>query len=112
MPHIFAYQAASSALIYFSCSGCVPGSFATAARPHIRHLAYRAGEKASEKTINKVVTGCETVSDKHTDGFAALNEQEKHLIQMIREMKFGELHIFVSEGKPVRVEEFKKSIKL
>jgi hypothetical protein len=41
-----------------------------------------------------------------------LNEQEKRLIQMIREMKFGELHIFVSEGRPVRVEEIKKSIKL
>jgi hypothetical protein len=41
-----------------------------------------------------------------------LNEQEKHLLQMIRELKYGELHIFVSEGKPVRVEEIKKSIKL
>ncbi|SHH98929.1 Uncharacterized small protein [Sporobacter termitidis DSM 10068] len=43
---------------------------------------------------------------------AVLNEQEKHLLQMIRDIKFGELHIFVTEGKPVRVEEIKKSIKL
>jgi hypothetical protein len=40
-----------------------------------------------------------------------LNEQEKRLIQMIREMKFGELHLYISEGKPVRAEEIKKSIK-
>jgi hypothetical protein len=41
-----------------------------------------------------------------------LNAQEKRLIQMIRALKFGELHIFVSEGKPVRAEEIKKSVKL
>lgn len=41
-----------------------------------------------------------------------LTKQEKHLIQMIREMKYGELHIFISESKPIRVEEIKKSIKL
>lgn len=52
------------------------------------------------------------MSEKSTNTLPALNEQEKHLIQMIREMKFGELHIFVSEGKPIRVEEIKKSIKL
>lgn len=43
---------------------------------------------------------------------AQLTKQEKHLIQMIREMKYGELHIFISESKPIRVEEIKKSIKL
>ena len=42
----------------------------------------------------------------------ALNTQEKRLIRMIRAIKFGELHIFVSDGKPIRVEEIKKSIKL
>lgn len=41
-----------------------------------------------------------------------LYEQEKHLIQMIREMGYGELHIYISESKPIRVEEIKKSIKL
>jgi hypothetical protein len=52
------------------------------------------------------------MSEKSNNTLLILNEQEKHLIQMIREMMFGELHIFVSEGKPVRVEEIKKSIKL
>ena len=47
-----------------------------------------------------------------TDKEAALNEQEQRLIRMIRETKYGELHIFVSDGRPVRVEEIKKSIKL
>ncbi len=41
-----------------------------------------------------------------------LNEQEQHLIRMIREIQYGELHIFIAEGKPIRVEEIKKSIKL
>ena len=41
-----------------------------------------------------------------------ISEQEKNLILMIREMKYGELHIFVSGSVPVRVEEIKKSIKL
>ncbi len=41
-----------------------------------------------------------------------LNEQETRLIQMIRDMKYGEIHIFVAEGKPIRAEEIKKSVKL
>jgi hypothetical protein len=52
------------------------------------------------------------MSDKTPNTLLVLNEQEKHLLQMIREMKFGELHLFVAEGKPIRVEEIKKSIKL
>ena len=50
--------------------------------------------------------------DKSSENRNSLNEQEQRLIQMIRETKYGELHIFVAEGKPVRVEEIKKSIKL
>jgi hypothetical protein len=38
-----------------------------------------------------------------------LNAQEKRLIRMIRALKYGELDIFVSDGKPIRVEEIKKS---
>ncbi|GEM_PF-2099729 len=41
-----------------------------------------------------------------------LNEQEIRLIQMIRDTKYGELHIFIADSKPIRVEEIKKSIKL
>jgi len=41
-----------------------------------------------------------------------LNEQEIRLIQMIREMKYGEIHIFVVDSKPIRAEEIKKSVKL
>ncbi len=50
--------------------------------------------------------------DKNTDDKINLSEQEKRLIQMVRELKFGELRIFISDGHPVRVEEIKKSIKL
>lgn len=50
--------------------------------------------------------------DNSTDNPIILNDQEKRLIQMIREMKNGELHIFISEGKPTRVEKIKKRIEL
>ncbi len=52
------------------------------------------------------------MADKSLDNTSSLNEQEKRLLEMIREMNYGELRIFVSDGKPVRVEEIKKSIKL
>jgi hypothetical protein len=41
-----------------------------------------------------------------------LNAQEKRLILMIRAIKYGELHLYVSEGKPIRAEEIIKSVKL
>lgn len=39
-------------------------------------------------------------------------EKEDKLLRLIREIKFGELHIYIADGQPVRVEEIKKSIKL
>ena len=41
-----------------------------------------------------------------------LSEQEKNLILMIRDVKYGELRIFITDSTPVRAEEIKKSIKL
>ena len=38
-------------------------------------------------------------------------EKELHLIQMIRELGFGEVRIFVADGQPIRAEEIKKSVK-
>lgn len=38
--------------------------------------------------------------------------QERRLLEIIREMGFGELRIIVNDGKPVRIEELKRSIKL
>ena len=40
------------------------------------------------------------------------SEKEEKLLQMIREIKFGEIHIHVADGQPVRIEDIKKSIKL
>ena len=40
-----------------------------------------------------------------------LTEKEEKLIRLIRELKFGEVHIYVADGQPVRAEEIKKSIK-
>ena len=40
-----------------------------------------------------------------------LTEKEEHLIKMIRELGFGELHIYVADSQPVRAEEIKKSVK-
>lgn len=41
-----------------------------------------------------------------------LSEQEKQLINMIRELDYGEMTIVIKGGKPVHVYEIKKSIPL
>ena len=41
-----------------------------------------------------------------------LSEKEEKLIRLIREMKFGELHLFIADSQPVRLEEVRRSIKL
>lgn len=41
-----------------------------------------------------------------------LTDQEKNLIKLIRSTGFGDLCVTVREGRPVLVEEVKKSIKL
>ncbi len=52
------------------------------------------------------------MADRKLSERIALTEQEKRLIMMIRELKYGELHLFIAEGNPIRAEEIKKSIKL
>lgn len=52
------------------------------------------------------------MSIKTTPNDTPLNDQEKRLIALIRDIKFGELNIHVADGKPIRVEEIRKSIKL
>lgn len=39
-------------------------------------------------------------------------EKEQKLLQLIREIGFGEVKVFIADGQPVRVEEIKKSVKL
>ena len=39
-------------------------------------------------------------------------EKERRLIELIRELGYGEVRIFVAEGQPVRAEEVKRSVKL
>ena len=41
-----------------------------------------------------------------------ITEKEEKLLRMIRELKFGDLQIYVADGQPVRVEEVRRSIKL
>ena len=38
-------------------------------------------------------------------------EKEEQLLKLIRELGFGEIHIYVANGQPVRAEEIKKSVK-
>lgn len=40
-----------------------------------------------------------------------ISEKEKKLLELIRKLGFGELHIYVADGQPVRAEDIKKSIK-
>ena len=41
-----------------------------------------------------------------------LCSEEVHLIELIREVKYGEICIHIQNGKPIRVEEVRKSIVL
>ena len=38
-------------------------------------------------------------------------DKEEKLLRMIRDLKFGEINIYVADGQPVRAEEIKKSVK-
>lgn len=44
-------------------------------------------------------------------GLKTITEKEEKLLRLIREVKFGELHIYVADGQPVRAEEIKKSVR-
>lgn len=41
-----------------------------------------------------------------------IDEKEMHLLDIIRQLQFGEIKIIVQDGQPIRIEELKKSIKL
>ena len=41
-----------------------------------------------------------------------LSKEEEKLIKIIRKIDFGEARVVVTDGKPTRIEEIKKSIKL
>lgn len=41
-----------------------------------------------------------------------INDKEEKLLQIMRELKFGEIKIIIQDGVPIRIEEVRKSIKL
>ena len=49
---------------------------------------------------------------KDSDVKVQLNSQEWQLVQMIRELDYGQLTITVKASKPIHVEEVRKSIPL
>lgn len=52
--------------------------------------------------------GCESMAD----GEIILTEHDRRLLQIIREVKRGEVHIVVVKGTPVRAEEIKRVVAL
>lgn len=46
------------------------------------------------------------------DAPQALTEQEKKLLTMLRSLEYGELRVVVQAGRPVRVEEIRRSVQL
>ncbi len=50
--------------------------------------------------------------EKETKEKMRLSEKEEKLIRLIRDLKFGELRLFIADSQPVRLEEVRKSIKL
>lgn len=55
------------------------------------------------ETSAKAVTGKKPVP---TD------EREQRLLDVIHEIGFGEIKVIINDGRPVRIEEVRKSIKL
>ena len=43
---------------------------------------------------------------------ATLTEQEKKVIDILREIKYGEIKVIMQDGVPVRVDEIRNSIKI
>ena len=41
-----------------------------------------------------------------------ISDKEYHLIELLREMKYGQATVFVQGGQPDRVEKLRESIKL
>jgi len=41
-----------------------------------------------------------------------LTEEENKVIEIMREIKYGEVRVVINNSKPIRVEEVKKSIQL
>lgn len=46
------------------------------------------------------------------DNKLALTKEEEKLIKIFRTIDFGEVRVVINDGKPTRLEEIKKSIKL
>lgn len=46
------------------------------------------------------------------DNKLALTKEEEKLIKIFRSIDFGEVRVVINDGKPTRLEEIKKSIKL
>ncbi|QHI71338.1 DUF2292 domain-containing protein [Aminipila terrae] len=40
------------------------------------------------------------------------NEQEQKLLKIIHQIGFGEIKVIINDGKPIRLEEVRRSIKL
>ena len=55
-----------------------------------------------------MMQGGAPVNEKELD---SRTEKEEKLLQLIRDLKFGEIHIYVADGQPVRAEEIKRSVK-
>ena len=47
-----------------------------------------------------------------SNGKGAISDKEKHLIELLRDLKFGQVTVFVQDGQPVRVERPLQSVKL
>jgi hypothetical protein len=52
------------------------------------------------------------VASTDTEYLFRCSRAEKQLIDMIRELKYGEIRIIIQDGKPIRAEDIKKSVVL
>ena len=51
-------------------------------------------------------------AEEHSLSDDALTIQERKILEVIRDMDFGEVRVVITDGKPTRIDEVKRSIKL
>ena len=47
-----------------------------------------------------------------TEGKFVMNKAERQILELIRSLEYGEVRIMIKDGKPIRVEEIRRSIQL
>lgn len=70
-----------------------------------------AGQQPGRLADNEMKAARETCG-KGVFKFSELTMQERYIIEMVRYIGFGEVKVTIQDGTPVRIDEYRRSIKL